>query len=382
MKELFVLAPVTGPTGYEEIARGLIQELYLAGVNISLEKFTGWSRYRVHLDDKSEEILKICNENVSILNKASPILSICLPEQMIIQYPNMNILYTMFEASDIPPYWVNVIKQIDKIFVPCKHSQNIFSQYLNCKDVVQILPCGFDPYLYHQETRPFFDCFSTSCDLGKFKHRILVVGENTERKNITACVEVFFKAFSIDDEVCMVIKATNYSRKSSCSNQDIFNMRKEIENTYNKKCPPIFIYNQIVTDSVMASFMAIGTIYLSMSRGEGYDLSALKMIALKKPVVVPKHTSYPDYVTDNEGIMISCKEVPCKVSGTLKRVYSGLNWYEPDIEMAVWWLKKVILDYDQFYKEKTMNIYSFENIADYVIKNDLFWNMEERNEKV
>ena len=65
----------------------------------------------------------------------------------------INVLYTMYEATDIPDFWVDKLKGADLVVVPCEHNRRLFKRYTK-KPVVVCLE-GTKPDVFTYTKREF-----------------------------------------------------------------------------------------------------------------------------------------------------------------------------------------------------------------------------------
>src|SRR5262249_26558239 len=86
----------------------------------------------------------------------------------------------------------------------------------------------------------------------------------------------------------------------------------------------------------MPSVYAAATHYISMSRGEGFDLAMVEAGVSGLQLIAPRHTAYLDYL--NDGIAYLVPVVPQDASmpddPATDELLCGAHWWEPDQDEA------------------------------------------------
>jgi len=249
-----------------------------------------------------------------------------LPEQLKLDPSRPNVNLTMCEASKIPDIWVQSSQSTDLVVVPSAYSQSVW-QNAGISHT-RVVPLGVDS-IFTPDVEPLELRLSTDELIrDRYDHRVMLVGEDTGRKNLRLGIKSFLKAFAGRDDVCLLLKTSNYS--------GVTEIKKFIQETKfslfgNIDVSPAVVFHcQILPPELVPNFFALGTCYFSVSHGEGADLSAMQSLAMGKPVLIPEHTGYLQYIDDGGDLVsrLSVVEVDVEMPGPLKRIYQGCTWYD------------------------------------------------------
>jgi len=372
MEELIIFGPVFGPTGYDEVTRRFLKSLFLKGVRIFLIPNLRWTIYKTLLSKELINIMNICINTKMIGNKIVPKLSFCLPEQVELKESYFNINFTMFEANKICSNWVNISNIMDQIFLPNDFAIQTWINSGVHSELIKKVPIGIDL----DDLKVNYSVVSNNnlyknLELIKKKYpiKILIAGENTLRKNIVNAVYWFYRIFSSFDSVCLIIKTGSYSFSDKNILDEIVLLRNYMKL---QKYPKIFICDSIISKDMMNIFYDVADVYLSMSKGEGFDLNCLHMAALGKKVIVPKHTGYLEYLFETDNVLFLDVELePSIVESGLSRLYSNGEWYKIPYLVDT----KKILDFvfnrkpNKDLSKHIIKNYSMDTISDILISN-------------
>ncbi len=203
------------------------------------------------------------------------------------------VIMQPWEYSCLPESFAELFKQADEIWTPSTYSRNSMLRSGIPFNKVQVIPNGINPDLfkpngeiYHLET-------------GK-KLKFLFVGGTIFRKGIDILLESYLKAFTANDEVCLVIK--DMGGDSFYKGQTA---KRTIENIKNDRNVPEIIYiDRNLSEEQMASLYRACDVFVSSYRGEGFSLPALEAMACGLPLIVTDGGATEDFITDDFAIKI------------------------------------------------------------------------------
>lgn len=323
---IHVRGPVNGPTGYEECCRGLLRALYLQGHSVHLEPLAGWGRYEIQRSDLTNKSLAVQISNQ--IPTSSPMLHFCLPEQTQERPGGVNLNYTMFEVSRIPRQWVEAAKRVDYILLPSKHCMRVWQEGGVSPDKLVHIGLGIDTEAHIPGVEPMGLMIGDK-QISDYDLRCVVVQEITPRKNLEGAISAFVSAhkalLAAGRTSCLVLKLSSYSNLTL--------VRDRVRSIIGQQSLPIFVYDDILSEEQMPHFLAAFSCYLSMSYGEGADLTAMKMTAMGRIVIVPQHTGYLEYADPNTMIPIEREEAAVAPEG-LERLYEDAKWCVPSVRRA------------------------------------------------
>lgn len=351
---LNVYAPFRGPTGYDDLVRNFLFALDAAGVDMSLHEFQKWSPHTIELMPEQEELFE---DLAARRGRAEIGLCFCLPEQVPFNLSPLVVNYTMFETDRIPQNWVDASNRVDLTIVPNEFCKSTWIHSGVDPDRIKVVSPGIDTDVYRPDVSPMDlrDKNGRSI-VESYDKRFIAVQEVIDRKNTFGLLESWFRAFDGDDNVCLLLKLSSYTfDRLAFFGQRVEELKKGVgKSSY----APIYIYTKLFSEKEMLHFLAAGTHYFSMSFGEGWDMTAIKMAAMGASLVVPYHTGYMEYLDNTTASLIPIdKKLPSLQQGITHRLYQGANWFAPDLMMAVSTLKN-ILQYPKEDKKRTRKLYT------------------------
>lgn len=183
----------------------------------------------------------------------------------------VNILYTMWEAEDLPSSMGEAIATADYVIVPSVSSKN----------VIKKAGISVPIYVCHQAVDTDFYEFRVRQHLNQ-KVRYLWVGAPNIRKGFDLAVRAFHFAFhGVDANVELYIKSSFFKREGEITRLD---------------------RNRAIIDTRNLSLEGLRELYYSAhvfffpSRGEGAGLTPLEAMATGLPVIAPPYTGMKDYM--------------------------------------------------------------------------------------
>lgn len=223
------------------------------------------------------------------------------------------MVFAMYETDFLPSGLHENIHEFDTVFVPSFHCVSIFSEHHG--RVIRV-PLGIDPRRWP---------FQERLQLGRF-FNVYMPGQG-QRKGIDVAFRVFQAAFpksvQMDPEPHLIHKTLideGYSDER---------MEKRVG---------------MISADEERTFYDAAHVSLNLSRGEGWGLMPLQAISSGIPTILTDAHGHADFA--HLGLGVPATKVP---SGPFIYGESG-NWWEPDFDSAVDWLREVYHHYDA-YKE-------------------------------
>jgi glycosyltransferase involved in cell wall biosynthesis len=101
-----------------------------------------------------------------------------------------------------------------------------------------------------------------------------------------------------------------------------------------RQAAPVEVLFDLLADAEMPRLYASATHYISLSHGEGWDQTMVEAAASGLRLIAPDHSAYRAYLSPDTATMIPSREVPARFEGDppLQALFSGANWWEPDID--------------------------------------------------
>lgn len=218
----------------------------------------------------------------------------------IIMYP--------WEYSAIPQYYVDVFNLTEEVWTPSKFSRDAFISSGIDPFKVHVVPNGTDPAV--------FSPAGASLELRTTKRfKFLFVGATIYRKGIDVLLESYSRAFTPQDDVCLVIKdlGVNTLYKGQTA-QDLIR-----EYQGQKGRPEVLYIDEEFEEIQMARLYRACDVFVSSYRGEGFSLPTLEAMSSGLPVMVTRSGATDDFVDEEVGWLIDAdkRAVGKKVYGHL-----------------------------------------------------------------
>jgi glycosyltransferase involved in cell wall biosynthesis len=264
----------------------------------------------------------------------------------------------------LPTGFAKNVKYCTKLLPPSNFAKQVMLDSGVQESSMTVVPHGVDFDLL--QSAPKYNLKT------KKKHKIiLVAGQPHLRKGLDLSLDVFGKAFTSKDDVCLVLKIVD---KEPESNFEV--SFKEIYKKFNNKYPKhaeIEIIREFIPN--MGSLYRECDIHFNLTLAEGFGIPFLEATAFNLINIAPRYGGQLDFLNDNNSILVSGKIVPAPPQALYYEQKLKTNWFKSDIEAGVEALRAAITNLDKLktqfnaynldnkYKEK----YSWETISKQVL---------------
>lgn len=267
-----------------------------------------------------------------------------------------------YETTVLPKAFAKFYQCVDKVLPSSEFSKKVFADNGMPPDKQIVVPHGI--YLNRFE------------NLGKFplrtkkKYKILAnIAQPHLRKNIPGMLRAYGKAFTKDDDVCLVFKV---SRKSPQPGLDmnVDDMMARFKKEF-PKAPEVEIIDKFITD-IETLYNSCDVVY-TMSHAECFWMPGLEGFAANKVVVAPRYGGRLDYMNDDNSILIDGKEIRADNRMQYWEPSPYARVFEPDTDQAAAKLKNLITNYDDYLAKfspgmkESAQKYSWANAAQQII---------------
>lgn len=233
-----------------------------------------------HLEQKSTDDVDVVIQHV-------------LPHQFEYKAGVRNIGMMCWETTHFNrSNWGYCCNLMDEIWVPSlQNAQAVRDSDVNVP--VRVFPCACNTTRFDNPPKPL--------DLAPLKNKCVfyVVGEMTRRKNIVAILRAFYNAFSLRDDVALVIK-TNFPGKSPDEATDILRSTvddiKKSLHTYirHQYYPPTICITDFLPDNKLDQLHVSCDVFVLASHGEAWGIPAHDAMGFGKPVILSNWGSFPE----------------------------------------------------------------------------------------
>lgn len=246
-----------------------------------------------------------------------------------------NIGYGYWEFEKYPLTFLNQNNFFDEIWAPTDFILRSLCQYYAIPVVKMPVAIDFDLKPLKRYDRKYFGLPE---DKFIFIFTFDVGSEIGGRKNSFGVIEAFNKAFlGKNTDVCLVIKtAPRTSIEESSQHREILDKLEQMSQQKN-----IILYNKILSDEEMRALINNCQVYISLHRCEGLGLGMIEAMKMGKPVVATGYSGNTDFMKKDNSCLVDYHLVPSALFGSLIQDHV---WAEPDIEHAVYYMKKLYED--------------------------------------
>ena len=239
-----------------------------------------------------------------------------------------NIGYPFWELSRFPQEWVPHMQLLDEVWAPTTFIQKALTDALG--KTIPHMPVGVVLPKIHKLGRDHFGIpadqylFFFAFDFYSF----------IERKNPYAVVAAFKRAFPLGNEKTgLIMKAMNANESSE-------NWKRLVCDIGGDK--RIRLINETMDKTVLLSLVSECDCYISLHRAEGLGLGPLEAMLLGKPVIVTNYSGNTDYAKPDNSCLVDYSLIPVQEGQYL--FHQNQVWADPDVEHAVWYMKKLAND--------------------------------------
>lgn len=257
---------------------------------------------------------------------------------------SQNIGLCVFETEFTYHNWFNRINMIDKFFVPSLQEK----KWITKKIKIPIFNISEPIEINIQENYKPLDPIISDPNIFKF----LFIGENIPRKGLTELIRAYFSAFSVNDNVLLIIKTSQNIA------EHINNIKKTMRRFINDtKYPDIFLIFDRLSDEQLDALHYFSDIFVMPSYGEAFNRPAAASLIFNKPVIATNNTGICDYLTDDFGWRIeSYKDRVFSTNPPLLEIYKGNEYYNVPI------VDNLILKMQESYNNLSLYRHKVENI--------------------
>lgn len=222
----------------------------------------------------------------------------------------------------------------DKVLVPSEFSKKGFINSGIPADKIVLLPHGIDSNQYQG---------TSTIDLGtKKSFKVLAnIAQLHKRKNIPGLLDVWGKAFTKTDDVCLILKAKD---KEPAWPFDI--SLKNCLYTFYKKYPnhaEIKIFSNFLED-ISALYRSVDAT-ITLAHAECFYLPGIESIASGKLAIAPNYGGQQDFLDETNALLIGGKSMRCDPSAMYWESKNNASWFVPDMNDAVEKLRKARNDF-------------------------------------
>lgn len=241
-----------------------------------------------------------------------------------------NIGYWAWELSEFPSAWQAPLDFLDEVWCPSRFIQSAVSKKSS-------KPVLYQPISIELETSARFDRKHFSLPPRSFIFLFVFDFKSyAARKNPSACIEAFQKAFPRTDEaVNLVIKSVD----GPLYPLEFGHLAEEA-----KKDPRILWIDKMLPSDEMTGLMQNCDSFISLHRSEGIGLGLAQSMLLGKPVIATGYSGNTDFTLEDNACLVKYDLI--EVGEKEYPFGKGQVWADPDTDHAASYMRRLVDDED------------------------------------
>lgn len=230
---------------------------------------------------------------------------------------------------------------------------------------IKIFPCACDINRFDNHPPPL--------EISQLKNKCVfyTIGEMSRRKNIAAILRAFYSAFSLRDDVALVIKTNNPGKTP----EETANLLKTMVDDIKKAIhiyvkhnyyPSVICITDFLSDQKIDQLHVACDVFVSVSHGEAIGLGAFDAMGFSNPIILNNWGFAPEltYATASEywepetqkfkhpgeidcGWLIDGQLTPCfGAIESFPDLYTGEEfWFDPNVEQLISHMKEAYIEW-------------------------------------
>ncbi len=268
-------------------------------------------------------------------------------------YDKKDILYlTIPVVDDLHKKYVDHLNTIREIWVPTHLAKEMLVNN-GVESNIFVMPYGIDFGRYNENVQPLPGISNVANDF-----IFLSVCEYNDRKNIHGLIQSFFNAFTIDDDVSLMLVCRNKDKVTQCI-KDII----EKKNLKHEVLPHVFLYDKPVKEINMPNLYKACNCFIMLSNKENFGLSYLEASACGLPVIGTYCSAQSEYLNEENSFGVR----PLDTDIVDDEQFYVFDSIDNDIENDVANIMKHVREFYSFACKKNKKLQ--EDIAKYDMEN-------------
>lgn len=263
------------------------------------------------------------------------------PPQLVPPTSGRWVVMQPWEYGGLPGAWIRSLRdQVDELWVYSEWQRQWAIASGVPAERVAVIPLGVDTDRFTPDG-PRYPLATRK------RIKLLAVGGIIPRKGMDVLVQAYLRAFSRDDDVCLVIKglSTRWAYHGNQGQQDFAQLPALTETSGAAEIE--FIGDTLETSDIAALYRACD-VFVAPFRGEGFGLPIAEAMASALPVVVTRAGPALEICDDHTAYFVSgrAQDVPQHIVG-LAPGQAGFTWTEPNAEELAQQLRQVVSHLDE-----------------------------------
>ncbi|MGB8635261.1 MAG: glycosyltransferase family 4 protein [Rhodanobacteraceae bacterium] len=267
----------------------------------------------------------------------------------VFQTGKRNVGCTAWETDRAPAHWLPLLRRADCVIVPCANNRQAF-----LRSGLRV-PIAVIPHIRRHRWPDFTPSERVAAreDLGiRPGNRVFYsISAWDPRKALPDLIRTYATAFMADEPVSLLIKTGRmghdegplYPRRPArdLATRAITRISAQLQ----RPPPHVVLHDEEVDADSLDLIHAVGDVYVSLSRGEGWGLGAFEAATLGKPVVMTAWGGQTEFLGTDWPGAVPCRMTPAPLWAPQQpSFFPSQRWAEPDQDTAARLLRAVFTD--------------------------------------
>ncbi|MCU0609767.1 MAG: glycosyltransferase [Chitinispirillaceae bacterium] len=205
------------------------------------------------------------------------------------------VLFQPWEYGSLPVEWVeNIPRVVREVWVYTNYLRECYIASGLAESSIKVIPLGVDSDKFTGDAAPVSWLRSK---IGS-RYSFFFNGGLTLRKGIDVLVNAYLNEFAVNENVCLVIKASSAYATDLALKVESLSRRTDI--------PGIIYLTENVSPELLPSLYTSCDCYVHPYRAEGYGLPIAEAMACARPVIVTGAAAARDFTDDESVYPIKC----------------------------------------------------------------------------
>jgi ADP-heptose:LPS heptosyltransferase/2-polyprenyl-3-methyl-5-hydroxy-6-metoxy-1,4-benzoquinol methylase len=333
-------------SGYGNAARGYIHALHQAGVNLSVVDLAG--RPRQVAEPLVESLVGRKIEADFHLFHGIP------PHWSRQAFPLRNVIaMTVWETDTMPPQWRPVLNHAVEVWLPSEFNTTVFARALE-RPVFKL------PHVWMPSAAALSAAASPEWGIQQDDFVFYSIFEWQDRKGPREMIEAFLRAFPATRNVVLVLKSNPGA--AGAAKTALAEVRQRVNSEAR-----VEICCEGWSDQQIAALQERGNCYVSLHRGEGWNLPLFDAASRGKPVIATGYSGPLEFLDATAQSLVRYQLGP--VRQRYAYYVPSMRWAEPELAHASELMQRVWSERDAMtrraaaHAEKLRSTFSLERVG-------------------
>ena len=344
-------------SGYAKAAHGYLQALLKTDIPLTWTPMVvgdEWGKelfYAPHLGQALPHWphQALCNREIDY----DTVIIHLVPEyfpRWIQQEPGKKIIgYTTWETSELPKHWAAILNQLDRLWVPCEWNRDVFQRggvTVPIDVIPHILPSAQPKVVTPPPAQ--------LSEIPKDHYVFYSVGVWSKRKANHLLLEAYWKAFSANDPVTLVLKtsqadstnAKSYGPRPLRFLASVKRRYKKLSKAFPNRPNTLLIAEENTPELTMEAIHQRGDCYVALPHAEGWGLGAFEAVNKERPVIMTSYGGQLDFLPEEHAYRVAYELIAVDDPANAQAYAKTQQWAKPDVKHASSLMKNVFANQD------------------------------------